>query len=132
MEENRRFTVMIVDDDQSLARALSRRLVDDGYSVIYYQQPQQALLAFQLDANPPIDLLVTDMDMSPEMSGWDLVQEIRGLQTARRVGDFPIILWSGGNLTGRAFAGDGGADCLLNKSNAEDLFSNIRRLLNQE
>jgi diguanylate cyclase (GGDEF)-like protein/PAS domain S-box-containing protein len=81
--------VLLVDDDVSVRRLLTRYFVDLGLHVFEADNPFAALGRM---ADGPFELVVTDIDM-PERSGLWLVEELRG-----RARDLPLIVMTGGEL----------------------------------
>ncbi len=79
--------VMIVDDEPLVRQFVMSVLASSGYRVFDAESPAQALRV--LDANPDLDLLVTDVVM-PGGNGWDLADEIRS-----RKPDLPVLFISG-------------------------------------
>ncbi|MDQ0121891.1 PAS domain S-box-containing protein [Pseudomonas lini] len=82
-----RLCVLVVDDDSLVLTSTSLLLEDLGHRVISAVSGALALKA--LDAEPTIDLVITDMAM-PQMDGAQLAQAIRTLKP-----DLPIILATG-------------------------------------
>jgi len=82
-----RLCVLVVDDDSLVLTSTSLLLEDLGHRVISAVSGALALKA--LDAEPAIDLVITDMAM-PQMDGAQLAQAIRTLKP-----DLPIILATG-------------------------------------
>jgi DNA-binding NtrC family response regulator len=66
-------TILVVDDELGVRRALSRLLEDAGYTVISTDDGHHALELLQMH---PIDLILTDHHM-PELSGIDLLKLVR-------------------------------------------------------
>jgi CheY-like chemotaxis protein len=80
--------VLLVDDEESLARLGCRALERLGYRVTAETDPGHALAIFR--SNPErFDILVTDLTM-PSMSGLDLVREIHRIRPA-----LPVVLATG-------------------------------------
>jgi PAS domain S-box-containing protein len=67
-------TVLIVDDEDHLARILARALIQRGFVVRTAASVGEALAS--LEADGPIDVLITDVVM-PIMSGPELAQRMR-------------------------------------------------------
>lgn len=78
-------TVLVVDDDVSLTRAIKERLTLDGFKVLTATSLSEA--ASYLDLRQPFDLMIIDIIM-PEGSGFDLCQAIRKENSYE---DTPII-----------------------------------------
>ena len=72
-----RGVVLVVDDDEDY-RALVRGMLErDRYFVIEAANGQEALDVLLSGAAPAIRLIILDLAM-PEMSGWQLVERLRG------------------------------------------------------
>ena len=63
-------SIMVVDDEQSIAMMLQQLLEIHGAQVIRFSDPEQALTAFKNDPHA-IDLVITDETM-PKLSGLDM------------------------------------------------------------
>lgn len=88
--------ILVVEDEQSLRRALRRALSGLGYVVIEAGDGVEALGVI-MDPSTSIDLVLTDAVM-PKMGGIELVQRVREGDTA-----LPFVLMSGyecGDLPG--------------------------------
>jgi len=80
--------ILLVDDEASLLKSISRFLQRLGYRVQSCTDPEVALELF--DANPhDFDMVITDLAM-PKITGVELVRKIRPIRS-----DLPIILCSG-------------------------------------
>jgi PAS domain S-box-containing protein len=93
-------SVLLVDDEVSLAELERRILEKVGYVVDAYSDPLEALEAFR--SNPDgYDVLVTDLTM-PELTGTELIREIRSIRK-----NLPVVLVSGFNesLTRETYTG---------------------------
>jgi len=69
-------TILLVEDEPTLARTYSRMLEQEGYRVFTATTPKQAILIAEQQAES-IDLLLTDVIM-PEMNGRDLATTLLG------------------------------------------------------
>lgn len=78
--------VLLVDDDELLARSIARPLRLAGYTVILAAHGQEAL---ELLAEEEVDVVLTDVWM-PVMDGWTLLRTIKAQQPA-----LPVILFTG-------------------------------------
>jgi len=68
--------IMIVDDSRSIRAFISAHLIEGGYkNVDETSDGEQAWLKL-IAANPPFDLVITDLLM-PNLSGMGLLQKIR-------------------------------------------------------
>lgn len=79
-------SVLIVDDDPMLARAVRRLLTGAGYEVTVAADGSAALEAIQ---RQPFDVIVSDIQM-PGMTGVDLLRGVRAHDL-----DVPVILMTG-------------------------------------
>jgi CheY-like chemotaxis protein len=80
--------VLLVDDEQAVARSSARILERFGYRVTFHTDPVQALDVFR-ESPDSFDLVISDLTM-PGLSGLELAREIRALRP-----DLPVILASG-------------------------------------
>lgn len=79
--------VMVVDDELIVRQFVTSVLSASGYHVFDADSPAQALRL--LDANPDVDLVVTDVVM-PGGNGWDLADVMRS-----RKPNLPVLFISG-------------------------------------
>jgi len=86
MGQNRRRSVMVVDNDHMLLQSLSILLRSKGFSVHPYEEPLKALAEFSL-IRP--DVVLTDIRMSG-ISGLQLIEQLRVVNA-----ETPVILMSG-------------------------------------
>jgi CheY-like chemotaxis protein len=82
-------SVLVVDDDASVREPLSKLLTDAGYQVRTANNGKQALELLNDGANP--QLVVLDL-MMPEMTGFELIKEVR---SNPRWNDLPLIVVTG-------------------------------------
>lgn len=80
--------VLLVDDEESIVRVMSRILERLGYRTSSYSRPHEAIAAFRLEPGE-YDAVITDFEM-PEITGLDVAREMLGLRPDAR-----ILLWSG-------------------------------------
>ena len=66
-------TVLIIDDEAAITRALARMLAAPGRRILTTQAPTEALALVERE---PIDVVISDKDM-PDMTGLALLSEIR-------------------------------------------------------
>jgi len=118
-------TLLIVDDDPDILRVVKFYLTKQKYLVETAGNGAQALAV--LRENPTIELILSDV-MMPEMSGLDLLKQVRGnpLWT-----DLPVILISAEGETSRKIAGlNLGADDFITKPfNFDELMARVRNHL---
>jgi DNA-binding response OmpR family regulator len=113
--------ILIVEDDQSIAKAISLYLGKAGFEPLIARDGRQALIAFQQEAPA---LIVLDL-LLPELDGWDVTRVIR------RESAVPIIM-----LTSRSEEADRvsglelGADDYISKPfSLRELLARIRAVL---
>ncbi len=75
------YTILVVDDEPSIAEAVTYALTTEGMRVVVSQTAREARQAL---ASHPIDLVVLDVGL-PDDNGFDLCREIR------KTSDLPII-----------------------------------------
>ncbi len=80
--------IMLIDDEKDLLDATSELLMDYGYRVTSFSNPEAAFNAFKEEPQA-FDLIITDMTM-PRMNGDDLAVRMLSLRK-----DLPIILCTG-------------------------------------
>ena len=78
-------TILIIDDDEDIARAMSIRLGSLGYDCVTAHDGEAGLERFHRGG---IDLVITDVNM-PRRSGFDVGE------TIWKVSDVPIIFITG-------------------------------------
>ncbi|MFZ0391880.1 MAG: response regulator [Calditrichia bacterium] len=86
----RQARLLVVDDSLSIRKFLSGFLSQNGYSVEIAKNGYEALEKMNQQS---FDMVITDLEM-PQMSGYELIEQIRGEERWNRL---PIIV-----LTGRA------------------------------
>jgi two-component system response regulator MprA len=115
-------TILVVDDDSSLRKALRRVLVSNGFEVEVAQDGEEALA--RLSANT-YDAVVLDV-MMPGSDGIDVCEELRA-----RGDGLPVLMLTARDAVRDRVAGlEAGADDYLVKPFAnEELVARIRALL---
>ena len=88
MQKGNGETVMVIDDEDSIVRMVSRMLVKLDYIPEVYTSSSEAVKAFERNSNR-YALVLSDFTM-PEMNGADLISQIRNVKP-----HLPIILTSG-------------------------------------
>ncbi len=113
--------ILVVEDEERLARLMSRVLVEEGYAVETEANGRQALMRALADE---YDLLIVDW-MLPELSGVQLVKRLR----AAGVGTPAIMLTARDQNADRVEGLDAGADDYLPKPFAfPELLARVRAL----
>jgi two-component system KDP operon response regulator KdpE len=111
-------TVLVVDDEPQILRALRVNLAARSYDVVMASNGRQALDAA---ARHHPDLVVLDLGL-PDMDGVDVVRGLRGWTTV------PIIILSGRSQSvAKVQALDAGADDYVTKPfNVDELLARVR------
>jgi two-component system KDP operon response regulator KdpE len=114
-------SVLVIDDEEQIRRALRSILTSHGYSVLLAGSAEEAVRA-AADAKP--DLIVLDLTL-PDADGIDLAGELRAWISA------PILVLSvRGGDEDKIAALDAGADDYLTKPfSAGELLARVRALL---
>ncbi len=115
--------VLLVEDEIAVRRFVERALVDGGYRVTNANDSASALAIFAA-AQPPIDLVLTDIVM-PGMSGLELAKRLAA--QPRRV---PVLFMSGHFEVGAADQElDPAANLLVKPFGADELLRRLRERL---
>jgi CheY-like chemotaxis protein len=117
-------SIMVVDDEASIANLSEEILTQYGYKVYSYRNVVQALQDFE--KNPEdYDLVITDMTM-PYMTGVELAQRMMKISP-----EIPVILCTGhSELINREKAlGIGVKDFFIKPIGVDDLLKRTRRVL---
>ena len=113
--------ILIVEDDESLAAALEKILLDNGYTV---DKVHDGMTGFEYGKAGNYDVLILDV-MLPKMDGFEITRELRraGINT-------PIMLLTARDATDDKVAGyDSGADDYMTKPFAPaELLAHLRAL----
>jgi len=113
--------ILVVEDEERLARLISRVLAEEGYAVETEVNGRQALIRALADE---YDLLIVDW-MLPDLSGVQLVKRLR----AAEVGTPAIMLTARDQIEDRVEGLDAGADDYLPKPFAfPELLARVRAL----
>lgn len=126
MAQERKFGVLVVDDEQVIRDVLSEFLSAEGYEVFVAHSAQEA--NSKLDENrDQIDLILLDL-MMPDVGGLECLQGLRnkGIQ-------IPVIIITGfpSIETCRSAFKMGVADYIVKPFKVDDLLKIIRELLEE-
>lgn len=125
VETNKNATVLIVEDDNSIAYLLKFIMEREGFSVAHAPDGKVALS--MVETLPPPDLVLLDI-MLPYADGYEILESIRRQPNWK---DTPVLmLTSKGTERDISHALDSGADdYLLKPFQPDELKARIRRLL---
>lgn len=70
-----RGTVLIVEDDEPVRRALASILSEEGYTVLQTASAEEALATLK-QQKPPVDVILCDIKL-PRISGMELLEQLR-------------------------------------------------------
>lgn len=112
--------ILVIDDDRASCNLLGELFKSRGWDAETAQTPQQALA---LASREKFDLLLSDINLQAEMSGIDLLQQLRGT--------CPVILMTGyGTLdTAVAAAREGAWDIISKPFKPQELLAMVERAL---
>ena len=80
------YTIMVIEDDLSLAQLLNHELQDNGFHVKHYNNGKKALEQLKLGAP---DVIVLDILLEDEIDGWMIMKEIKANKEWK---DIPIFV----------------------------------------
>lgn len=117
-------TILVVEDDQSLAEALQDTLVTAGYNVLMAENGRKAL--GELESNS-VNLIVSDINM-PQMSGDVLLKRVKTLYP-----DIPVVLMTAYGTIEQAVDAmrDGAVDYMVKPFEAEVLINMVSRYVGE-
>ncbi|MCL2803893.1 MAG: response regulator transcription factor [Micrococcales bacterium] len=117
-------TVLVVEDNQRLLRAIGRTLVESGYSVL--PAPDLATARSQVRRTPP-NAIVLDI-LLPDGNGLDFIEEIRAASTA------PVLLVTALGTKDQRLAGlrAGGDDYITKPFDLDELCARVGAFLRRE
>src|SRR5262249_32566493 len=112
--------ILVIDDDRASCSLLRELFKSQGWQAETAQTPERAL---ELASREKFDLLLSDINLEAEMSGIDLLQQLRD--------SCPVILMTGyGTLdTAIAAAREGAWDIISKPFKPQDLIALVRRAL---
>ncbi len=115
-------TILVVEDDRAISRAVVDNLEFEGYQVLAAFDGDAGL---RLAMKEPVDLILLDV-MMPEMNGYDVCRRLRqaGLQTP------VIMLTAKGEETDKVLGLELGADDYITKPvGVRELLARVRAVL---
>jgi DNA-binding response OmpR family regulator len=117
-------TILIVEDENEIARFLELELLHEGYNVIKSTNGRDGLEKAQ---SGKVDLMVLDV-MLPELNGFEVLRRLR------KTSNLPVIMLTARDDVMDKVAGlDGGADDYMTKPFAiEELLARIRLALKKK
>jgi DNA-binding response OmpR family regulator len=101
-----RGTVVVVEDDRVIRESMQTLLEDEGYRVLSAGGGREALKLLRSVAPP--SMVLVDL-MMPDVSGWDLIQE---MHADARLSSVPIVIIS---AMGKALTPVAGVADILHK-----------------
>ena len=111
------FTVLLVEDDEHVRRALKLALVDQGFAVLDARDGREAVRQLRPSAGVAPDLVLLDLAL-PDIDGMQVLQRIR------ETGDLPVIIVTGRSGNSDVVAGlECGADDYVTKPVAADVLT---------
>jgi DNA-binding response OmpR family regulator len=117
--------VLIVEDDESLRRIVSRHLRGKGYEVDEASSAEAATTALEEGLRPGVILL--DLNL-PGGTGWDLLRQ----PALAAAGSPPVVITSATTVSPRRLAEFGCAGYLPKPFPLETMVATLERLLSQE
>lgn len=81
-----RYTVMVIEDDLSLAELLNQELQDNGFHVSFFNNGTKALEQMRIEAP---NAVVLDIMLDDEIDGWTIMKEIKASEELK---DIPIFV----------------------------------------
>lgn len=124
METEKKFFIIIVEDDEGIRTALEELLKGEDFEVVVFANGKEAkeYIDASLRFVPPPDVILTDINM-PEMDGLDLLKFLAGkyrlpkilAMTGRFKESSPLMIAMSGNIENKGFALAAGADIFLLK-----------------
>ena len=121
LEENKRKTVLIVDDSHTYLNYLKQNLKLHYFKILTANNGVEALE--HLDNHPEIELVITDYHM-PVMDGLELVRKIRKTRTKK---DLSILVLTGetNSYTTSRFLKEGANDYIIKPFSRDEFYARI-------
>ncbi len=112
---NRKYKVLIIEDEEAIVRGLSRSLKIDGYDVVSAYNGEEGLKVFQRE-DP--EIILTDIKM-PGMDGLEVLKKVKEINPETEV----IIITGHGDMESSIEALQYDASDFINKPVTEDSLS---------
>ena len=77
-----RYTIMVIEDDLSLAELLNHELQDNGFHVDHYNSGKKALEQMKISAP---DAIVLDIMLEDEIDGWAIMKEMKANEKLKNI-----------------------------------------------
>ncbi len=121
LEQNKKKTVLIVDDSSLYANYLKQNLMIHHFKVLSAANGREALK--RLEAHPNIELMITDYHM-PIMDGLELVRKVRKKRTKK---DLSIIVLTSetNSYTTSRFLKEGANDYITKPFSRDEFYARI-------
>lgn len=119
-------TVLIVDDNPNFSFIWREFCEAEGHRVLTADNAREALALIEREAR--IDLVMTDLVM-PQMSGYEFIQQLRGLAETRET---PILLLTGSGKVISDLAAKEGAKFLSKSVDTDVVLRRIREALHPD
>lgn len=122
MSNQKKFHILLAEDDRNLSKLLKNYLEAKGYKTSLYKDGQEALQGFLIN---PFDLCILDI-MMPQKDGFSLAKEIRA-----RNKEIPIIFLTAKSMHDDVIKGFkvGGDDFITKPFNMEELLARIEAVI---
>ena len=113
--------VLVVEDEEKIARFIELELIHEGYKVIKVNNGREGL---EIAEKGEVDLVLLDV-MLPELNGLEVLRRLR------KTSDIPVIMLTARDAVMDKVSGlDGGADDYITKPFAiEELLARVRNAL---
>jgi CheY-like chemotaxis protein len=116
--------ILLVDDEESILKALGKRLRKMGHEVV---TARDGLEAWEIFAPDQFDLLITDFRM-PRMDGLELLKRVKA-----RAESFPVVVITGtASHNPEIFIEHGAQTCLLKPISKADLATGLQEVLSDQ
>jgi DNA-binding response OmpR family regulator len=125
-EQMEKKTVLVVDDDPSIVELIKDTLGSMSYNLVGAYNGKEAVSAL---SNGKVDLVVADIMLTDEMSGYDVCKHIKSDKVMNKI---PVMMLSAKNqMNDKLDAVDAGADDYMTKPfNPSELAKRVRLNLN--